>query len=187
MWKQVKTISSFAKSSFIHLWGDSKYASPAICLSCVVNIITQIKKHGDKQQQQSTEKFLNYLFMYKVYLVPYNSFDNKPIFTYIYLPKLVSTEQFWSTFCTNTLLAEICYQYKLWFFKKHCPSTIDHMSFLLYQENNVFLAFIKITVKITIAPLSIDGLAYFWRWTTLIGSLELKINTSSNIFNSLQQ
>ena len=112
------------KSSFIHLWGDLKYVSLAICLSCVVNIITQIKKHEDKQPQQSTEKFLNYLFVYKVSLVPCNSFDSKPIFRYIYLPKLVSTEQFWSTFCTNTLLAEIWYQYKLWFFKKHCPSPL---------------------------------------------------------------
>ena len=33
------------------------------------------------------------------------------------LPKLVSIEQFWSTFCTNKLLSEIWSQYKLWIFK----------------------------------------------------------------------
>ena len=59
-------------------------------------------------------------------------------------------------------------------------------SFSLYQENNVFLVFIEIIVDITIAPLSIGWLAYFWRWTTLIGSFKLNINTRSNIFNSLK-
>ena len=44
------------------------------------------------------------------------------ILKYIYLPKLVSTEQFWSTIHTNTrLLAEISSQYKLWFLKIHYP------------------------------------------------------------------
>ena len=45
--------------------------------------------------------------MYNVSLVPCNSFNGKPIFKYIYRPKLVSTEQFWSTTRTNTLLAEV--------------------------------------------------------------------------------
>ena len=70
-------------------------------------------------------KVLSYLFMYNVSLVPCNSFNSKPIFKYIYLPKLVSTEQVWSTICTNTLLAEIYSQYKLWFFKIHHPSPIS--------------------------------------------------------------
>ena len=42
--------------------------------------------------------------MYKVSLIPCNSFNDKPIFKYIYLTKRVSTEQFWRTIRTNTLL-----------------------------------------------------------------------------------
>ena len=126
--------------------------------------------------------------MYKVSLVPCNSLNGKPIFKYICLPKQVSTKQFWSTFRTNTLLAEIWSQYKLWNFKIHCPSSMRFSlkSFSLYQKNNVFLAFIKVIVGITIAPLSIVWLAYFERWTTLICWFELNINMCSNNFNGLQ-
>ena len=58
-------------------------------------------------------KVFSYLFMYNISLVPCNSFNGKPIFKYIYLPRLVSAELFWSTFCTNTLLAEVWYLHKL--------------------------------------------------------------------------
>ena len=68
--------------------------------------------------------FLSYLFVYNVSLIPCNFFKSKPNFKYINLPKLVSTEQFWSTIRTNTLLAEIWTQFKLWIFKIHCPSPI---------------------------------------------------------------
>ena len=146
--------------------------------------------------------------MYNLSLVPCNSFNGKPIFKYIHLPKLVSnivirtekfipvsfdyvsTEQFWSTICMNILLAEIRSKYKLWIFKILYPSPICLFfpleSFSLYQEVNVFLAFIKMIVDITIAPLSVGWLTYFWRWAILIGSFELNINTRSNIFKSLQ-
>lgn len=90
-----------------------------------------------------------------------NSFNSKSTFEYIYLPKLVLAEQFWSTICTNALLGEILSQYKLWIFKINCPLpicllfTLEHC--LLYQENNVFLAFIKVIVDITITPFSVVG------------------------------
>ena len=128
--------------------------------------------------------------MYNVSLVPCNSFNGKPIFKYIYLSRLVSTKQFWSTIRTNTLLAEIWSQYELWIFKIQCPSPIclffSLESFSLYQESHVFLAFIKIIVDIIMVLLSIGWLAYFWKWITLIGSFELNTNMCSNIFNSLQ-
>ena len=38
---------------------------------------------------------------------PLHSLNGKSVFKYTYLPKLVSTEQFWSTIRTNALLAEI--------------------------------------------------------------------------------
>ena len=81
-------------------------------------------------QQQSAPIFLSHLFMYNVSLVPCNSFNSNPIFSYIYLPKLVLTEQFWSIIHTNTLLAEIWSQYKLWIFKIHCPSDISLFFFV---------------------------------------------------------
>ena len=87
-------------------------------------IQTPNKKHEDKQQQQSAQRFFSYLFMYNVSLVLCNCFNGKPIFKYVYLPKLISTEQFWSTIRMNTLLAEIWSQYKLWIFKMHYPSPI---------------------------------------------------------------
>ena len=68
-----------------------------------------------------------------------HSFNGKPIFKYIYLPKLVSTEQFWSIIYKNTLLAEIMSQYKLGFLKFiiHRPYVFFSLqSFSLYQENN---------------------------------------------------
>ena len=57
------------------------------------------------------------------------------------LPKLVSIEQFWSTFCTNKLLSEIWSQFKI--------LHIANIFFFVrnfYQENIVFLAFIKLFV-----------------------------------------
>ena len=59
------------------------------------------------------------------------------------------------------LLGEILSQYKLWIFKMHCPLpicllfTLEHC--LLYQENNVFIAFIKVIVDITMTPFSVVG------------------------------
>ena len=55
---------------------------------------------------------------------PCNSSNGKPIFQYICLPKLVSTEPFWNTTRTNTLLANMWSRYKLWIFKIHCPLPI---------------------------------------------------------------
>ena len=85
---------------------------------------------------------------------------------------------------------EIWSQYKLCIFKIRYPSPICPFfsleSFSLYEENNVFLTFIKTIVDITIPSWSIGWLAYFCRWATLIGSFELHTNTRSNIFNSLQ-
>ena len=62
------------------------------------------------------------------------------------LPKLVSIEQFWSTFCTNKLLSEIWSQYKLWIFKILHIANIFFFVRNFYQENIVFLAFIKLFV-----------------------------------------
>ena len=121
--------------------------------------------------------------MYNVFLVPCTSSNGKPIFKYIYLPKLVSSEHLWNTSRRNTLLAEVCSQYKLYII---FSSYVFFFSLTFYRENNIFLALVKIIVDVTIAPLSIDWLAYFWRWTTLIGSFESNIKTSTNIFNSLQ-
>ena len=73
--------------------------------------------------------------MYNVSLVSCNSFKDKSIFKYIYLPKLVLIGQFWSAMHTNTLLSEIWSQYKLWIFKIHFPPLISlstaHVFFLV--------------------------------------------------------
>ena len=73
---------------------------------------------------RSAQRFFIYFVMYSISLIPCNFLNDKPNWKYIYLPKLVSTEQFWRTIRTNTLLAEIRSQYKLWIFNIHHPSPI---------------------------------------------------------------
>ena len=74
-----------------------------------------------------------------------------------------------STICRSlynwsTILAEIWSQHKFGLLKyiMHHPHVFFLFeSFSLYQQNNVFLAFIKIIVDITIVPLSIGWLNNF--------------------------
>ena len=84
--------------------------------------------------------------MYNVSPVPCNSFNGKSIFKYIYLPILVQTKQLRSTICSNTLLAEININFEFLKYIMHRPYVFFFLlleSFSLYQQNNVFLAFVK--------------------------------------------
>ena len=74
---------------------------------------------------------------------PIQFFQRQTNFKYTCLPKPISIEQFWSTFHTNTLLAEIWSQYELWSFKIHCPLNICRFSslggFSLIKKTILFL------------------------------------------------
>ena len=97
------------------------------------------------KQLKSGQRFLGYVFVYNVSLVPCNSFNRKPIFKYIYLRKLVLTEEFWSTVRTNTLLSGLNIDFGIFkcIIRRHMYF-FSIESFSLNQGNNVFLAFIKI-------------------------------------------
>ena len=134
-------------------------------------------------------RFFRSFFKYNICMIPCNFLNGKTFWKYIYSPSLVLTEHIWSTCRTISLLAEISAKYKLWSYKISCPSSVCLFllkNFSLYQTYKVFITFISIIVGITIAPLNIDWLAYFWRLITLIDSFEFNINTCWNISNSLQ-
>ena len=127
--------------------------------------------------------FISYLLCARIF-GPLEFFQQKPIFKYIYLLKLVSTEQFWSTIYTNTLLKQLWSQYKLWTFKIHFPSptylflfvkkflaSSREQCFSCIHKNNYWYLHCVIEYRLIVA--------YFWKWTTLIGSFEF---TRAQIF-----
>ena len=117
-------------------------------------------------------------FMYKISLILCNFLNNKPIWKHIHLPNLVWTEQFWYTFHTNSLLAEIWSKYKLWslkyifhvFFIRRFLTNKRAKFFCLYKNNCWYhdCTMISLFMKVN----SVYWLIWIWH------------NTRRSIFNS---
>ena len=120
---------------------------------------------------------------------PLHPFNGKPIFEYIYLPKLVSTEKFWSTICTNSELQKSGLTINFGFLKYiiHRPHVFFFITeFLALSREQSFSCIHKNNCWYHDCATEHRLIGLFLKINTLTGSVELNINMRSNVFNSLQ-
>ena len=130
-----------------------KYASVALSFPCTLTNITWRKT----TVLNSTQRFSS-----DCSVIPYNFDRDKPIWKYIHLPKTCFERNTTLMFFLMCLIMLHLYFHRpyAFFFLLECFST-----------TKIFLAFIKIIVDITSAPVNFGWLANFWILTTLIGSI----------------